>query len=185
MNKFKYLSIMKIALFYVNWWINRSSWSPVDAAKPHHPVLKSVTQEVLLYGLIWQNWWHDQDRRGEEVVSKLRLTGQESPCFRLIPSWHDFPVTLAACVFHQSVPGVFPGLQPPGDAGPRAGGQRATLSLASPPILPRHSTGLSRWQKGDFFNTLVGSATVAPSVTSISPCISLWPFPSFHQQENK
>ncbi len=116
----------------------------------HHPVFKSLTPAALLYALIWQNWWQDQGTE-EEVVSKLWLTGQESPCLRLIPSWDDFTVTLAACVFHHSAPGVFPVLQPSGDRG-HVVEVSSGPSLTSPPIATapgfpddRKDTSLIHW----------------------------------------
>jgi len=107
---------------------------------------------------------------------RMWLTGQELPCLRLIPSWDDFPVTLAACVFHHSAPSIFPGLPPPGDQGLVV----EVSARGSPPRLsPRQQafsvTEMRHWWAQEPLLLL----------SFLSFCIYLWPFPSFNQQENK
>jgi len=163
--KEKFHLLLKLLCFMsISRSTNSAHWSLGDAAKPHLPVLESLTQAVLLYALIWQNWWQDEgaERGGGAVEVVADRPGVAMFETDLLLRWLSCHFISSLCAWR------FPGAATTRGPGARAGGQCAFLR--SLPNLPayHHGTEFPRWQRGDFFNTLVGSATVTPSVISIS-----------------
>lgn len=128
-----------------------------------------------------------REQSGEEMVSGLRLTGQELPCFET-----DSLLRWLSCHFgslHVSslCAWRFPGAAPAG--GPGGACSRSARDAPAPPSpLPPIATALNFHydrKETSLIHWWVQWLSLLLSSPSLSLRISLWPFPSFHQQENK